>query len=129
MTNNLNEQLEQTNTTETVIENQQPLPTEVIVETPAPPTPTKKEKFAQKYPNLWKYITTGVLSFIAGMLVFSFASSLKQNHKFDRAREEVGQQMPMKSGKGQRQMPTNNQQSQPTQPAQSTQSPTTEKTV
>lgn len=111
-TNNLNEQL-QTNKTELIenevqtvtSENLQPIQadsTETVVQHTqtgsVPPiiyqvhnTPPK-EPFSKKYPNVWKYVTTGILSFLAGMLVLSFANGISHKpDKFAPSQQSQGQ--------------------------------------
>lgn len=118
MTNNINEQIDQNLElpTEEQQDTNQPLAVPLEPSTPA----THKRNFTSKYPHLWKYVTTGVLSFVAGMLVFSFASSITAQHPKHNKAFEQGQQMPMKQNRkdGKKQQSTETQPEQPTQPTQ-----------
>lgn len=69
-------------TEETQEKIEKPTETEVTLNETAA-TQAIKKPFLKRYPTLWKYTTVGILSFIAGMLVFSFAQTLIHHNKHE----------------------------------------------
>lgn len=110
--------MEQTNqTTEQQIEQIEQVENAPTVQEHPAPVLVEKKTFLQKYPNTWKFVTTGVLSFFAGMIALSLITCITQKEKGPMRNFEYSESPRQQKQQGNRIPSTSTQ---PSAPSQST---------